>query len=95
MDDRCELFGDHWLEDYVQAEDQDTAGHMRTWQRQYGPFDLALTRTGSGYDDYFRAAPEWVPVQRTGTATLYQRQELESRLQPVLPNPRRNPDSAE
>jgi hypothetical protein len=74
VDDRCELFGDDWLVHFVEAETRDTAGAMAAWQRDYGRFDFALTRTDSGYDDYFRARPtEWEPVKHTATASIYRR----------------------
>jgi hypothetical protein len=73
VDDRCELYGDQWLEDYVHAESQDTARQMVEWQRRYPAFDLALTRSGSAFDSYFGNAKDWSPLCRTATATIYER----------------------
>ena len=42
-------------------------------EAEYGPFDFALTRTGTGFDGYFRNSPEWVLVKETPTATFYKR----------------------
>jgi hypothetical protein len=73
VDDRCELYGDQWLKDYVLAEGTETAKYIKDSERIYPEFDLAMTRTGSGYDDYFATCSDWVPVQQTEAATLYQR----------------------
>ena len=73
VDDRCEVFGGGWLTAFVTASGNDTAGAMERWQQEYGRFDFALTRTGTGFDDYFRAAPGWEAVKATDTATFYKR----------------------
>jgi hypothetical protein len=73
VDDRCELYGDKWLQEYVRAEWQDTAEHFRKWEATYPAFALALTRTGSGFDEYLAASRQWRPIQHTETATLYGR----------------------
>jgi hypothetical protein len=70
VDDRCELFGGAWLLAFVDGYANDTAAKVETWQREYGRFDFALTRTNSGYDDYFSTAPGWVAVKTTPTATF-------------------------
>ena len=76
MDDRCEVFGDDWLVEFVAADGEDTAGAMARWQERFGRFDFALTATtdrDQGYDWYFRTSGEWEPVRRTDTASLYRR----------------------
>ena len=73
VDDRCEVFGGAWLTEFVAASGGNTAAAVARWERQYGPFDFALTRTGSGFDGYFRGSPEWVLVKETPTATFYKR----------------------
>src|SRR5579884_260655 len=78
VDDRCELYGDAWLRDYVAAEAGDVASHMQVWQAEYRKghavaFDYALTRAGSAFDDYFQTADGWRVRRRTEIATLYQR----------------------
>jgi hypothetical protein len=77
VDDRCELYGDRWLLQYVQAEGQGTAQQVRSWEAAARPyaFDLALTATGSGFDRYFSQASEWVQLRRTPAASLYQRKD--------------------
>jgi hypothetical protein len=78
VDDRCEVFGGQWLYDFVKASHPDTpsalrAAMMEKWQADYGRFDFALTRPGTPFDDYFRTAPGWRSVKRTGTAAFYRR----------------------
>ena len=73
VDDRCELFGDEWLVKFVEAE-AEPAVAIRSWEAEYGRFEFALTRTGSGYDGYFRKhKDEWEQVRETPTATFYRR----------------------
>jgi hypothetical protein len=72
VDDRCELFGDQWLYEYVRAE-ANPGPYLEEQQRKYGLFELALTQTGSGYERYFEDSEEWIALSRTATATLYER----------------------
>jgi hypothetical protein len=73
VDDRCELYGDKWLADYVRAESGDATGQMEEWQRRYPQFNLALTRTGSSFDRYFEGSKDWAVIQKAQAATLYER----------------------
>jgi hypothetical protein len=76
VDDRCELFGDDWLIEFVKADGEGTAVAMAKWQQQFGRFDFALTTTtdrDAGYDWYFRTSGEWELVRKTDTASLYRR----------------------
>jgi hypothetical protein len=75
VDDRCEVFGGDWLVNFVHASSHDTAATMERWQREHGRFDFALTRTGTGFDDYFQTAPEWELLKKTETASFYRRME--------------------
>ena len=73
VDDRCELFGDIWLNDFIQAGG-DPEPVIPVWERTYGRFEFAMTRTGTGFDRYFRDRPdEWERVGTTTTANLYRR----------------------
>jgi hypothetical protein len=72
VDDRCEVFGGPWLKDFVAAQ-ADPAPALAKWEAQYGPFDYALTRTDTPFDDWFKAHPAWQPVKVTRTATFYKR----------------------
>jgi len=73
VDDRCELYGDKWLADYVRAESGDATAQMEEWQTRYPQFNLALTRTGSSFDRYFEGSKDWVVVQKSQAANLYER----------------------
>lgn len=73
VDDRCEVFGGAWLKDFVIAGSQGTAEAIARWEKEYGPFEFALTRTGTGFDGYFAASPGWTCVKRTETAAFYRR----------------------
>jgi len=74
VDDRCEVFGDDWLVDYVNAERDGTADAMRRWQAEYGRFDSALTANPSGYGDYFEQRPdEWEMVTKTERVRFFVR----------------------
>ena len=92
-DDRCELYGDQWLWEYVAAErGQNTAGRIHLWEEQYPEFDLALTRTGSEFDRYFSGnRQEWAPLKQTQTATLYRRRAGGDRFGPALAMPGKGP----
>jgi hypothetical protein len=76
VDDRCELYGDQWLKQYVQAEWEETGKQIKEWEEQQMCFDFALTRTGSGFDEFFRHSEKWTLVQETESATLYRRSAL-------------------
>jgi hypothetical protein len=78
VDDRCELFGGTWLQEYDAAERSDTAAKMAEWEQRYGRFPFALTRSGSGFDRYFEGHPAWLLVQGTPTANFYRRRPAES-----------------
>jgi hypothetical protein len=74
VDDRCELYGDRWLQNYVVSEWEDTAAQIQRWQQSYGRFDLALTRRGSGFDGYFAGSADWkLLAGKDGQAHLYRR----------------------
>lgn len=76
VDDRCEVFGDDWLIEYVRADEEGTAAAMARWQERFGRFDFALTRTtdrDAGFDWHYRTSPEWQVIRKTDTATFYRR----------------------
>jgi len=76
VDDRCEVFGGDWLLAFVRADAEGTADAVAGWEARYGRFDFALVRAGTGFEAYFRAAPGWELVQRTGVASFYRRAAL-------------------
>jgi len=61
------------LVDFVRGATEDPGGHLERWQREYGFFDLALTHTGSGYDQHFASDQGWAKVRGSPSATLYRR----------------------
>ena len=74
VDDRCEVFGDDWLIDFVNAETTGTTEAMARWQAEYGRFDFALTANPSGYGDYFEQRPgEWTMVTKTDRVRFFVR----------------------
>jgi len=74
VDDRCEVFGDDWLENLVIASQHDTDIWMERWQQQYGSFHFALTRTDTEFDRYFQKhRDEWALVKRGQYSAFYQR----------------------
>lgn len=73
VDDRCEVFGGEWLLDFVKAGSVNTAGAIAKWEKLYGRFNFALTRTGTGFEAYFAQSPDWVCVKRAETAAFYRR----------------------
>jgi hypothetical protein len=73
VDDRCEVFGGAWLRDFVIAGSEGTAEAIAKWEAEYGRFEYALTRTGTGFEDYFAHSPDWLCIKRTDTAAFYRR----------------------
>jgi len=71
IDDRCELYGDRWLEQYA-----DAAWHhpqrLEQWAREY-EFDHALVQPELRFDRYLQGSPAWTLVTRTEFAALYRR----------------------
>ena len=74
IDDRCELYGDQWIYDYVKHAGNEQ--FMNDWQREYGNFDFALTRVGSGFDGYFQNYPEtWELIRGDELTHFYKRKD--------------------
>jgi hypothetical protein len=81
IDDRCELFGDDFLKQFVLTKEflrtgviyEDPAEPFAEWQAQYGAFDFALVATSGGFDIALEKIPAWEIVRRTDTATLYRK----------------------
>lgn len=74
IDDRCELFGDAFLEEFVKSDDSGRATEaVHRWEKQYGEFGYALVSKASGHDDYFHDSPEWILLSESEPARFYQR----------------------
>jgi hypothetical protein len=71
VDDRCELYGDRWLEEYADAY-RSHPEQIEPWAREYG-FDRALVIPDSVLDRYLQTADGWAVVRRTEGAVLYRR----------------------
>ena len=82
IDDRCELFGDDFLRQFVFTKEamadrlfyEHPAEPFAEWQQEYGTFDFALVESGGGFDLALAELPQaWEVVRRTDTATFYQK----------------------
>ena len=75
VDDRCEVYGGEWLKPFVDAgKCVDTAKtYIEEQQKKYGCFDHALTRTDSGFDEYFKSCESWQCLGRTEKHAFYKR----------------------
>lgn len=74
VDDRCEVFGDDWLVEFVLANEEGTADVMAKWQANYPRWDYALTRHDTGFDEYYRCRPaEWQLLKKGEVGSFYQR----------------------
>jgi hypothetical protein len=69
IDDRCELYGDDWLEQYADAYYHHPE-RIEEWAKEYG-FDRALVIPGSVFDGYLQHASGWAEAGRTEGAVLY------------------------
>ncbi|WP_020472076.1 hypothetical protein [Zavarzinella formosa] len=81
IDDRCELYGDQFLEEYVltkgllgQKKIQIPGKPLDDWQEKYGPFDFALVTNDEGFDLAFASQKNiWQVLHRDENTTLYGR----------------------
>jgi len=71
IDDRCEVYGDEWLERFDRASTTDPS-LMDQWLAQYG-IDYVLVTTDSLFDQHVARLPGWTLVRRCRVATLYAR----------------------
>lgn len=70
IDDRCELYGDDRLLAYVNAKYSD----FEDWAKKYR-FEIALTASGSKFDNFVKKTEGWHIVGSTATAHLYRKSE--------------------
>ncbi|AMV40695.1 hypothetical protein [Planctomyces sp. SH-PL62] len=71
MDDRCEVYGDTWLERFARA-DSDEPELMDEWLEEYR-IDDVFVLSGSGFDRHIAGRPGWSLVGRSPAANLYHR----------------------
>jgi hypothetical protein len=85
IDDRCELYGDHGLMEYVALFRDPTL--IDTWADRWG-FDLALVAADmpdktSVFDRHLASSRDWRCVKRTHNAVLYQRDRVQLSQTPI------------
>jgi hypothetical protein len=66
IDDRCELYGDDFLLNYVNAK----PSMVNQWAEKYR-FKIALMESGSPLDNYLKENNEWRLIKRVSSAALY------------------------
>lgn len=72
IDDRCELYGQEFLEQYAEAESQ-RPEQIDTWAEQWR-FRHVLTRRGSRFDEHLQGHPDkWQKLAEDQAAVLYLR----------------------
>ena len=71
IDDRCELYGDERLQQYIEAMRKDST-LIDQWAQQYG-FEIALVAPDSAFDAYLSRAAGWELQARSPAASLYRR----------------------
>ena len=71
MDDRCELYGDAGLRDYIDTI-HDHPERIEDWARK-APFDRALVESDTVMDAYLKKSERWKEVARCKKAALYER----------------------
>jgi hypothetical protein len=71
IDDRCELYGDQWLERYADVSNHHPE-QMEDWSSSYS-CRRALVVAGSPLDRFLGKAPGWVLIARAEMAALYGR----------------------
>ncbi|MCS6978010.1 MAG: hypothetical protein NZM31_13525 [Gemmatales bacterium] len=72
IDDRCELYGQKFLEEYAEAESRHPE-QIDEWSDQW-QFHYALTRRGSRFDEYLQAqSRRWEKLDEDEAAVLFRR----------------------
>ena len=68
IDDRCELYGDKFLFDYVHPDFDRFFDYINR-----SDLEVALVRSSSKYANFFERMPDWKEVDHTGTAVLFKK----------------------
>jgi hypothetical protein len=68
IDDRCELYGDQGLLEYVNAD----CSKIEVWEEKCA-VELALTESGSTIDRCLKGAKDWFFVGENVRANLYRK----------------------
>ncbi len=69
IDDRCELYGGPFLEEYDDAR-RGAPARIDSWRRRFG-FRYALVESNTPFDRYLAHHPDWAQLGRTRVAALY------------------------
>lgn len=69
IDDRAELYGDQFLEDYIRGASNAEAA-IPAWQAKYGTMQFALVRPNTSFDHYFRTH-DWILLASCDAANFY------------------------
>jgi hypothetical protein len=72
IDDRCEVYGDAYLGEYIRGEQGDADELLEKWDSRYR-FDYALTWRGSRFDAHYSSARGWVLLGETPSSRFYGR----------------------
>ncbi len=70
VDDRCELFGDQFLREYLEVERGTHVGRFDAWNQQYH-FAAALTRPHSPLANHLEQSADWRLVESSPAAMLF------------------------
>jgi hypothetical protein len=71
MDDRCELYGDDGIRDYIDLANDHPERIEEWWGK--AKFDRALVEVDSMMDKYLKSSPRWKEVARCEKAALFER----------------------
>lgn len=77
IDDRVELYGEDYIEDYVHSDtDIRAESALEKWQAQYGQFHFALVEPDSAYAKLLRKqTDQWKLIQEAPAAVFFKRQQ--------------------
>jgi hypothetical protein len=75
VDGRTELYGEAFLQEFVNPAGKPPGELIARWEEKYGEFDYALVsnRESPCYADHFRQSPAWAEEARTDAAILFRR----------------------
>jgi len=85
IDDRCELYGEAELNEYVAAASS-APGRIDEWSDQYDA-RTAFVHAGSPFDVYLKSSPRWTCLHHSPVAALYARVSRSSASAPAPPSP--------
>lgn len=71
IDDRAELYGEDFLDEFVQGGTSNASEAIRKWAERYGGFQYALVRPGTQFDDHFKKG--WTLIAACEAGNFYGR----------------------